>query len=354
MISNGSIPLEIIEQYGADALRMTLVTGNAPGNDMRFYDERVEANRNFANKVWNASRFIMMNMEDKAITIPDESALSVVDKWVLSKVNTLAKEVTENMDKFELGIALQKVYDFIWDEFCDWYIELAKYRIWHADEDKKGANAALWTLKTVLANGLKMLHPFMPFVSEEIYSALVPEEESLMMSEWPQYKEEWNFAKEERIVERMKEVIRGVRNVRAEMNVAPSRKAKTFVVSEKDDLCIGFAAMKESAAPLMSASEIVVQGNRVGIGEDAVSVVVTDAVVYLPLEDLVDFEQEIERLTKEEERLTKELARVNGMLSNEKFISKAPEAKINEEKAKLEKYTQMMEQVKERLAGLKK
>ena len=353
-LGNGIDPLEIIDQYGADALRMTLVTGNAPGNDMRFYDERVEANRNFANKVWNASRFIMMNMEGKTIETPDLSDLSVTDKWVLSKVNTLAKDVTENMDKFELGIALQKVYDFIWDEFCDWYIELAKYRIWHAEEDPKAANAALWTLKTVLANGLKMLHPFMPFVSEEIYSALVPEEESLMMSTWPEYKDEWNFAKEETQVEHMKEIIRGVRNIRAEMNVAPSRKAGVFVVCDNAELCVGFEEMKVSAAPLMSASEIVIQAAKKGIDEDAVSVVVTDAVVYLPLAELVDFAQEIERLEKEEARLTKELARVNGMLSNEKFISKAPEAKINEEKAKLEKYTQMMEQVKERLAGLRK
>ncbi len=353
-LGNGIDPLEIIEQYGADALRMTLVTGNAPGNDMRFYDERVEANRNFANKVWNASRFIMMNMEGKEVTTPDYSDLSNIDKWVLSKVNTLAKDVTENMDKFELGIALQKVYDFIWDEFCDWYIELAKYRIWHADEDPKAANAALWTLKTVLANGLKMLHPFMPFVSEEIYSALVPEEESLMMSVWPQYKEEWHFSKEQSQVEHMKEIIRGVRNVRAEMNVAPSRKAGVYIVCDNAELCAGFEEMKVSAASLMSASEIVIQNAKDGIADDAVSVVVTDAVVYLPLAELVDFEQEIERLTKEEARLEKELARVNGMLSNERFISKAPEAKINEEKAKLEKYTQMMEQVRERLAGLKK
>ncbi len=353
-LGNGIDPLEVIEQYGADALRMTLVTGNAPGNDMRFYDERVEANRNFANKVWNASRFIMMNMEEKEITTPSENDLTATDKWILSKVNTLAKDVTENMDKFELGIALQKVYDFIWDEFCDWYIELAKYRIYHADEDAVSANAALWTLKTVLANGLKMLHPYMPFVSEEIYSALVPEEESLMMSSWPEYKEEWNYAKEENVLEHMKEVIRGVRNVRAEMNVAPSRKAKAFVVCENEELCGGFEEIKVSCASLMNASEIVIQSTKEGIAEDAVSVVVTDAVVYLPLAELVDFEQEIERLTKEEKRLEKELARVNGMLSNEKFISKAPEAKINEEKAKLEKYTQMMEQVKERLAGLKK
>ncbi len=353
-LGNGIDPLEIIDQYGADALRMTLVTGNAPGNDMRFYDERVEANRNFANKVWNASRFILMNMEDKTITEPSETDLTATDKWIISKVNTLAKDVTENMDKFELGIALQKVYDFIWDEFCDWYIELAKYRIYHAEEDAASANAALWTLKTVLANGLKLLHPFMPFVSEEIYSVLVPEEESLMMSSWPEYKEAWNFEKEETIVEHMKEIIRGVRNVRAEMNVAPSRKAKTFVVCDNTELGSGLEAIKVSAAPLMSASEVVVQGTKEGVSEDAVSVVVTDAVVYLPLEDLVDFAQEIERLEKEEARLVKELARVNGMLSNEKFISKAPEVKIHEEKAKLEKYTQMMEQVKERLEALRK
>jgi valyl-tRNA synthetase len=296
----------------------------------------------------------MMNMEGKEIEVPDYSELSVADKWILSKVNALAKDVTDNMDKFELGIALQKVYDFIWDEFCDWYIELAKYRIWHAEEDPKAANAALWTLKTVLANGLKFLHPFMPFVSEEIYSVLVPEEESLMMSTWPQYKDEWAFAQEENIMEHMKEIIRGVRNVRAEMNVAPSRKAATYIVCENAELCAGFDALKISAASLMSASEILIQNTKEGIGEDEVSVVVTDAVVYLPLAELVDFEQEIERLEKEEARLEKELARVNGMLSNERFISKAPEAKINEEKAKLEKYTQMMEQVKERLAGLRK
>ena len=353
-LGNGIDPLEIIDQYGADALRMTLVTGNAPGNDMRFYDERVEANRNFANKVWNASRFIMMNIEDKEITTPELSDLTAADKWILSKVNVLAKDVTENMDKYELGIALQKVYDFIWDEFCDWYIELAKYRIYHADEDAKAANCALWTLKTVLANGLKLLHPFMPFVSEEIYSVLVPEEESLMMSTWPEYKEEWNFEKEENILEHMKEIIRGVRNIRAEMNVAPSRKAKTFVVCADEELRAGFEEIKISSASLMNASEIIVQDTKEGIEDDAVSVVVTDAVVYLPLAELVDFEQERERLKKEEARLVKELARVNGMLNNERFISKAPEAKINEEKAKLEKYTQMMEQVQERLAGLAK
>lgn len=353
-LGNGIDPLEIIEKYGADALRITLVTGNAPGNDMRFYDERVEANRNFANKVWNASRFILMNMEGKEITVPNESDLSAVDQWIISKMNTLTKDVTENMDKFELGIAVQKVYDFIWDEFCDWYIELAKYRIYHAEENPAAANSALYTLKTVLGDVLKLLHPFMPFVTEEIYGALVPEEESLMMSSWPEYKESSCYPEAENIVDHMKEIIRGVRNVRAEMNVAPSRKAKTYIVCENENLCQGFEEIKESSMPLMSANEIQIQSDKSGIAEDAVSVVVADAVVYLPMEELVDFEQELERLTKEEARLTKELARVNGMLNNEKFISKAPEAKINEERAKLEKYTQMMEQVQERLKGLRK
>ena len=353
-LGNGIDPLEIIDKYGADALRITLVTGNAPGNDMRFYDERVEANRNFANKVWNASRFILMNMEGKEITVPNETDLSAVDKWIISKMNTLTKDVTENMDKFELGIAVQKVYDFIWDEFCDWYIELAKYRIYHAEENPVAANCALYTLKSVLGDALKLLHPFMPFVTEEIYGALVPEEESLMMSTWPKYSESRCYAEAENIVDHMKEIIRGVRNVRAEMNVAPSRKAKTYIVCENAELCQGFEEIKESSMPLMSANEIQIQSDKSGIAEDAVSVVVADAVVYLPMEELVDFEQELERLTKEEARLTKELARVNGMLNNEKFISKAPEAKINEERAKLEKYTQMMEQVQERLKGLRK
>ena len=352
-LGNGIDPLEVIDKYGADALRLTLMTGNAPGNDMRFYNERVESSRNFANKVWNASRFIMMNMEDKVISKPDEADFEVTDKWILSKVNTLAKDVTENMDKFELGIAVQKVYDFIWDEFCDWYIELVKYRIYHSDENYKSANAALWTLKTVLGNALKMLHPFMPFVTEEIYSALVPEEKSLMMSDWPQFSEDWCYADAENITDHMKEVIRGVRNARAEMNVPPSRKAKVYVVCEDEKLCEGFEELTTCACPLMSASELAVQADKAGIADDAVSIVVPDASVYVPLEELIDFEQEIERLTKEEEKLTKEINRAKGMLSNEKFVSKAPQAKVDEEKAKLEKYTQMMEQVKERLEALK-
>jgi valyl-tRNA synthetase len=353
-LGNGIDPLEVIDQYGADALRLTLVTGNAPGNDMRFYHERVEASRNFANKVWNASRFILMNIENETLHTPELADLEIADKWILSKVNTLAKDVTENMDKFELGIAVQKVYDFIWDEFCDWYIEMAKYRIYHKEENPKAANAALWTLKTVLSNGLKMLHPFMPFVTEEIYAALVPEEESLMMSSWPVYQDAWNFVDAEMIVERTKEMIRGIRNVRAEMNVENGRKTKVFVVSTKEMLRDGITRLSDSIRPLMNALEIQTMEEKSGISEDAVSIVVPDMTVYLPMEELVDFEQEMERLKKEAEKLTKEIARAKGMLSNEKFISKAPQAKVEEEKEKLEKYTQMLAQVQERMEGFRK
>ena len=351
-LGNGIDPLEIIDKYGADALRLTLVTGNAPGNDMRFYNERVEASRNFANKVWNASRFIMMNMDENIIDEPSHDLFTPADRWILSAANTLAKDVTDNMDKFELGIAVQKVYDFIWDEFCDWYVEMAKFRIYHKEEAPEAANCALWVLKTVLAQGLKLLHPFMPFITEEIYGALVPEEESLMMSEWPKYKEEWNFAQDEFVMERVKAVTRGIRNIRAEMDVPNNRKTNVFIVSEKEELTKAIEGFKQSVMPLILASDIIVQSTKEGIEDNAVSIVVPDAVVYLPLEDLVDFEQEKERLTKEEERLNKEIKRAKGMLANEKFVSKAPEAKVQEERDKLEKYEQMLAQVKERMVGL--
>ena len=352
-LGNGIDPLEIIEQYGADALRMTLITGNAPGNDMRFYNERVEASRNFANKVWNASRFIMMNIEDKEITEPADFKLRPADRWIMSKCNNLVKDVTENMDKYELGIALSKIYDFMWDEFCDWYIEIAKYRIYHVEEDQKSANDAMWTLREVLKKSLKLLHPYMPFVSEEIYGKLVPEEESLMMSEWPKYDEKWNYPIAENIVEHYKEIIRGIRNVRAKMNVPNSRKVTAYLVCEDQKLCTGLEYLRNSAQSMAFVNDLIIQHDKAGIAEDAVSIVVPDATVYLPLEELIDLEQEIERLSKEEARLEKEIARASGMLNNERFVSKAPEAKVQEERDKFETYKQMMEQVKERLAGLK-
>ena len=351
-LGNGIDPLEVIDKYGADALRMTLMTGNAPGNDMRFYWERVEASRNFANKVWNASRFIMMNIEKAPAGEAKLSDLTAADKWILSKVNDLAKEVTENMDKYELGIALQKVYDFVWEEFCDWYIEMVKPRLWN-DEDRTKA-AAIWTLKTVLINSLKLLHPFMPFITEEIFCNLQDEEPSIMISSWPVYEEEWNFAADEHAVEVIKEAVRAIRNVRTSMNVPPSRKAKVFVVTEDADLTKIFENSRVFFSTLASANEVVIQKDKTGIGEDAVSAVIPKAAIYMPFAELVDIEKETERLKKEEERLTKELARVNGMLANEKFVSKAPQAKIDEERAKLQKYTEMMEQVKTRLAQLGK
>ena len=349
-LGNGIDPLEIIDKYGADALRLTLVTGNAPGNDMRFYMERVEASRNFANKVWNASRFIMMNMEKAEI--PDEidlSTLTAADKWILSKVNSLAKEITANMDNFDLGIAVQKIYDFIWEEFCDWYIEMVKPRLWNDEDETKGA--ALWTLKNVLINALKMLHPYMPFITEEIFCNL-SDEESIMISSWPEYKEEWNFAAEEKAIETIKEAVRGIRTVRTSMNVPNSKKATVYVVSENAEIRDIFENGKVFFAALGFASEVIVQADKTGIADDAVSALLPEAAIYMPLQELVDIAKEKERLHKEEKRLEGELARVNGMLSNEKFVSRAPEAKIQEERAKLEKYTQMMSQVKERLAQL--
>lgn len=351
-LGNGIDPLEIIEQYGADALRLTLITGNAPGNDMRFYHERVEASRNFANKVWNASRFIMMNMEGKTITQPSDTALEAADKWILSKLNSLIQEVTDNMESFELGIAVQKVYDFIWDEFCDWYIEMVKPRLYGSD-NADSQNSALWTLKTVLIDALKLLHPYMPFVTEEIFCSLQSEEESIMISSWPVYLKERAFAEEEREIELIKEAVRGIRNVRTEMNVPPSKKALVYVVSGQEEILQVFANSGLFFASLAYASEVRTQADKKGIEEDAVSVVIPGAVCYIPFAELVDIGKEIERLEKEEKRLAGELARVNGMLSNEKFITKAPAAKIEEEKGKLLKYQQMMEQVKERLAQLR-
>ncbi len=353
-LGNGIDPLEVIDKYGADALRYTLITGNAPGNDMRFYWSRVEASRNFANKVWNASRFIMMNDPDNKIKVTDErpANLTDADKWILSKMNGLIKEVTDNMEKYELGIAVAKLNDFIWEEFCDWYIEMVKPRLYNdADETK---TAAIWTLKTVLIDALKLLHPYMPFITEEIFCNIQDEEESIMISSWPVYDENNNFAAEEKAIETIKEAVRNIRNLRADMNVAPSRKALVYVVSASEDVKNIFSNSLGFFGTLAYASEVKVQADKAGIPEDAVSTVIPDAVIYIPFAELVDIDKEIERLKKEEGRLQGEIKRCNGMLNNEKFTSKAPQAKIDEEKAKLVKYTQMLEQVTERLETLSK
>ncbi|MCR5082297.1 MAG: valine--tRNA ligase [Parasporobacterium sp.] len=346
-LNNGIDPLEIIAKYGADALRFTLITGNAPGNDMRFYMERVEASRNFANKIWNASRFIMMNMPEDGIKSVDKNALTDADKWIISKANKLVKDVTENIEKFELGIAADKIYDFVWEEFCDWYIEMVKPRLYNKDDLTR--DAALYTLKEVLIIALKLLHPYMPFITEEIFCTIQSEEESIMISKWPEYDEANNYADSEAEVELIKEAVRGIRNARKNLNVPNSKKAEVIVVSEKDFVKETFKKGKVFFATLGFASEVKIQSDKSGIGDDAVSVVTSDAVIYIPLDQLVDSEKEIARLKEEEKKLEAELERVNKMLANPNFVSKAPEKKIAEERAKKEKYEQMMEQVKMQL-----
>ncbi len=374
-LGNGIDPLELIDQYGADALRLTLITGNAPGNDMRFYYERMENSRNFANKVWNASRFIMMNMNGKNVTEAPAETLQPVDRWILSRLNTLIKDVTANMENYELGIAVQKVVDYLWDEFCDWYIEMVKPRLYNTD-DAASQNAALWTLKTVLTDALKLLHPYMPFISEEIFCTLRDMagdsslEESIVISRWPLYREDRSFPKEEKDIEIIKQAVRAVRNIRNDSNVPPSRKTSIYVVSDKEDIIRTFTEGRLFFASLAYANEVRmvlkagedektltengqdVNAQMEGIVKDAVSVVIPGATLYIPFAELVDVAQEVERLNKERKRLEGELARVNGMLSNERFLSKAPEEKIAQEREKLSKYTQMMEQVELRLSQL--
>ncbi len=364
-LGNGIDPLEVIDKYGADALRFTLITGNAPGNDMRFYWERVEASRNFANKVWNASRFIMMNMDQMAEAGLNYNAKEVAketledaDCWILSRFNEVVKEVTDNMESFELGVAAQKIYDFIYDDLCDWYIEMVKPRLYGDNASSK--EAAMWTLRFVLTGALKLLHPYMPFVTEEIFCTLkeaegiLEENESIMISDWPVYSAEYEFKEKETAVEMMKEAVKGIRNVRTQMNVPPSRKATVYVVSSEETVRAIFEGSKSFFATLGGASEVLIQEDKTGIAEDAVSAVLPQAVIYIPFSDLVDIEKEIERLNKEKKRLVGEIKRGEGMLSNANFVAKAPEAKIAEERAKLENYKNMMAQVEERLATLTK
>ena len=351
-LGNGIDPLEIIDQYGADALRLTLVTGNAPGNDMRYSEKKIIASRNFANKVWNASRFMLMNIEKADLSQVSIKDLTPADKWILSKANSLVKEVTENMEKYDFGVAVAKLNDFIWEEFCDWYIEMVKPRLYNEEDTTKAA--ALFTLKKVLTISLKLLHPYMPFITEEIFCSLQDEEESIMVSDWPVFEDEFDFKSEENEVEIIKNAVRNIRNLRADMNVPPSKKASVYVVSEKEAVRKVFEDSKVFFATLGYASEVHVQADKEGIAEDAVSTVIPDAVIYMPFAELVDVEKEIARLEKEAARLEGEIKRAKGMLSNERFVSKAPAAKVEAEKEKLEKYTSMAAQVAERLSQLKK
>ena len=350
-LGNGIDPLEVIDKYGADALRLMLVSGNSPGNDMRFYWERVEACRNFINKVWNASRFMMMNIEGVDTEHVDKDMLAPEDKWIISRCNRLAKDVTDNLDKFELGIAMQKVYDFIWEEFCDWYIEMVKPRFYQS-EDRKTKEAAAFTLKKVLEQSLKLLHPFAPFATEEIYCSLEGEDTTIMRAAWPVFEEEWNFPEEEQRIEWAKEIVRATRVTRLNMNVPASRKAHLFIVSEDPQVREAMELSGTFIASLASASGVAVQADKSGIGEDAVSAVTSVANIFLPLAELVDLDKEKERLQKEQERLENEIRRSDGMLKNEKFLSRAPQAKVDEETAKRDKYAKMLEEVKARLAQL--
>jgi len=348
-LGNGIDPLEIVEKYGADALRFTLATGNAPGNDMRFYMERVEASRNFANKIWNASRFTLMNLDIEENKLPDISELQTEDKWIVSKYNKVVKEVTENLDKFELGIALSKLYDFIWDNFCDWYIELVKPRLF--DKENPTGKTAQYVLTYVLSNTMKLLHPFMPFITEEIWQHLPHEGESIMISSYPEYDESLVFEDDEKAMELIMEAITAIRNRRAEMNVPPSKKAKVIIITDKTDVFSKGAMFFEKLA---SASEAVVQGDKSGISENAVNVVVPGAEIFLPLDELVDKEKELERLNAEKKKLEGEIKRVEGKLNNEGFVSKAPQKVIDEEKAKGIKYKEMLEKVLESIESLNK
>ena len=349
-LGNGIDPLEVIDKYGADALRCTLMTGNAPGNDMRFYWERVEASRNFANKIWNASRFIMMNIDEKIDGQIDLEELASSDKWILSKANTLIRDVTENLEKYELGIALSKVYDFVWEEFCDWYIEMVKPRLWNKEDTTRVA--ALWTLRHVLSDCLKMLHPYMPFITEEIYCNLNEDADTIMISLWPQYDERHSFAEDEKHIDIIKEAIKGIRIQRNELNVPPSKKTEIYIVAEDISVADIFRRNADFFGTLAYASDIIFDKAKEDMPSDVVSVVTPSVSIYIPFKELVDIEKERARLKKEMERLTSELKRSSSMLSNEKFISKAPKEKVDEEKEKLARYEQMMEKVKKELEAI--
>lgn len=353
-LGNGIDPLEIIEEYSADALRFTLATGNAPGNDMRFRMERVEASGNFANKLWNASRFVLMNLEghdladiDRGL---DREGLELSDRWLLSRLDSLIAGVEDSMQKYELGIAAQKLYDFIWGEYCDWYIELVKHRLY--DRGSKTGDTARRVLHYGLDRLLRLLHPFMPFITEEIWQHLPHEGETITLAEWPKSDGSFRDEKAEQQMEAIMEAIRAIRNIRAEMDVAPSRKANVIIVSERKETRDLFANNSVYIERLAAASKVTVREDKGGIPSDAVSAVIEGAQIYIPMEELLDIEKEIERLEREKERLEKELERVNGKLSNKGFVEKAPAEVVDAEKEKLKKYQDMMAKVQERLKSL--
>jgi len=351
-LGNGIDPLEVIEEYGADALRFTLATGNTPGNDMRFHMEKLEASRNFANKLWNATRFVLMNLDDDFIDKNDISEeLTLADKWIISRLNKTVKEITENMDRFELGLAVQKLYDFIWSEYCDWYIELVKPRLYGDNIEEK--KTAQYTLTYVLENILKLLHPFMPFITEELWQNMPTVQGSVIAAQWPEYKENEVHTAAEENMELIMDAIRNIRNIRAEMNVVPSRKAKLIILTMDKNIAKIMSENEGYFVSLANVSEIELAENKDKVPEDAVSAVVRGAELFLPLEELIDFEKEVERLEKEKSKLESEIKRVVGKLSNEGFVNKAPARLVDEEKQKKIKYEEMLVHVSERLDSLK-
>jgi len=348
---NGVDPLELIEQFGADALRLMLITGNSAGNDMRFHIEKLEVSRNFTNKLWNATRFVLMNLgeSDPQAAMDD---LSAADKWILSRANALSTTVTEQMARYDIGMAAQEVYDFIWDEYCDWYIEMVKPCLYGGDAQAK--NAVLWTLVEVLQIALKLLHPVMPFITEEIFTSIQSDEETIMRAAWPVFRDAYAFTKEESEIGLIKEAVRGIRNVRAEMNIPPSRKATVIVTSESEAVRAMFENGRAYMATLGYASELRIQADKTNVPEDAVSVVVPQAVIYMPFADLIDVAKEVERLTKEIAKLEKEVERVVSKLANQGFVAKAPANLIEEERAKEAKYRDMLAQTAAQLEKLQK
>ncbi|MBQ8766728.1 MAG: valine--tRNA ligase [Clostridia bacterium] len=344
-LGNGIDPLEIIDQYGADALRFTLATGNSPGNDMRFSDEKVEASRNFANKIWNAARFIIMNLDENEYAPYVPKNLAIEDKWILSKYNDLVKDVTDSLEKFELGLAVQKLYDFIWDVFCDWYIEIAKIRLNGECATAKATVKAV--LVYVMSNTLKLLHPFMPFITEEIWQTLPHDGDSIMISEWPVYSDELSFKADENEMEKVMTAIKAVRNRRAEMNVPPSKKAKIFIETAYENT---FSEGANFFVRLASASEVqLVKGYE---EDGAVAIITEDARLFIPMDELVDFKAELERLEKEKAAVQKEIAFVSGKLNNANFVAKAPEALVNEQREKLAKYTEKLNMLEESISKI--
>ena len=349
-LGNGIDPLEMIEKYGCDALRMNMVTGNSPGNDMRFYVERCEAMRNFANKLWNASRYVLMNLKDDAQnSLPDAANLTAADKWVLSKLNNLIKEVTDNLDKYELGVAIQKVYDFLWDTYCDWYIELTKARLYSDDEDQK--NTALQVLVYVLDQTLRLLHPFMPFITEEIWQSLPHEEEALIVAKWPEFRWDLQFSKEEAEMESVMDAIRAIRNRRAEMNVPPSRKAALYVLSSKAHMYKEGEGFIQRLAYAESVTVLEKEPENI---DGMVCCTTADAKLYIPMGELVDVAKELERIDKELEKARKNLAMLEGKLSNENFVARAPQSVVDAEREKAAKAKDLIVQLEESAAALKK